>query len=90
MHISTTKIAFSLGEAFNYLQTKDPQVFAQVTDLLSDYAEQLYKAYPGTRLAISPVKAGMQVKPCGVPIFFETDGESPSMSGVHSLVLSAT
>jgi hypothetical protein len=73
MHISTTKIAFSLEEAFNHLQVKDPQVFAQVERVISEYAQQLYKEYPGTRLAISPVKYGMKLKSIGVPIFFESN-----------------
>lgn len=72
MHISATKIAFSLDEAFNYIQAKDPDTFARITDLLSNYAEKLYRDYPGTKLDTSPVTHGIQTKSIGVPIFFET------------------
>lgn len=81
MHISTTKIAFSLEEIFNYLQQKDPLVFGKVSDLISDYAEELYKNYPGAKLPNSPVTEGLRFKPCGVPIFFETNLSHDSDNG---------
>lgn len=81
MHISTTKIAFSLEEIFNYLQQKDPLVFGKVSDLISDYAEELYKNYPGAKLPNSPVTEGLRFKPCGVPIFFETNSSHDSDNG---------
>ena len=78
MHISTTKIAFSLEEIFNYLQQKDPIVFVKLNDLICDYAEDLYKNYPGTKLPNSPVTEGLRFKPCGVPVFFETSSSHDS------------
>ena len=71
MHISTTKIAFSLDEVFNYVQARDPDAFTRISVLLSDYAEKLYSDYLGTKLSNSPVAHGMQIKSIGVPIFFE-------------------
>lgn len=83
MHISTAKIAFSLDEAFNHLRVKDPQVFAQVERVISEYAQQLYNEYPGTRLAISPVKHGMKLKSIGVPIFFESNEYENSRTAIQ-------
>jgi len=71
MHISTTKIAFSLEEIFNYLRDKDPNVTRKVNDLICEYAEELYQNYPGTKLPLSPVTKGLKFKQCGVPIYFE-------------------
>jgi hypothetical protein len=71
MHISTSKIAFSPEEIFNYLEIKDPLMYQKVCDLICNYADELYQNYPGSRLAVSPVSKGMQIKSCGVPIFFE-------------------
>ena len=71
MHISTTKIAFSLDEIFNYLQSKDPLVWTHVSDLISEYADELYQNYPGTKLSTSPVTEGLRFKSIGVPVYFE-------------------
>lgn len=71
MHISTTKIAFSLDEVFNYVQARDPDALARISELLSDYAEKLYREYPGIKQNTSPVAHGIQIKSIGVPIFFE-------------------
>ena len=76
MHISTTKIAFSLDEIFNYLQSKDPLVWDKVSDLISEYADELYKNYPGTKLSTSPVTEGLRFKSIGVPIYFEIGSSS--------------
>jgi hypothetical protein len=72
MHISTSKIAFSLEEVFNYLQRKDPLLTKKFVDLICDYADDLYAKYPGTKLPVSPVTEGIMFKHCGVPIYFET------------------
>ena len=73
MHISSSKIAFSPEEIFNYLQAKDPLVWKKVIELICGYADELYASYPGSKLPTSPVAEGIQFKDCGVPIFFEAN-----------------
>jgi len=75
MHISTHKVAFSPEEIFNHLKLKDPELYRRINEVICTYAEELYENYPGARLSSSPVSTGMQIKQCGVPIFFEISGE---------------
>ena len=85
MHISTHKIAFSPEEVFNHLKLKDPDLYSRINEVICTYAEELYENYPGARLLNSPVSTGMQIKQCGVPIFFEISREDECQIPLHQV-----